>query len=84
MGAAVAGQRRAAQHRTTVLAVSPQATAEQRRKQITVLSADLARFAEMTEGADAEEVREMLDALWQRVDLCVEAHGGTIERHVGA
>ncbi|MCA1635592.1 MAG: protein kinase [Acidobacteria bacterium] len=74
--------RHAAQQRTTVLAVTPQTTSEQ-RKQITVLSADLAGFAEMTEGADAEEVREMLDALWRSVDLCVEAHGGTIERHVG-
>jgi class 3 adenylate cyclase/tetratricopeptide (TPR) repeat protein/predicted Ser/Thr protein kinase len=71
------------QQRTTVLTAAPQHTASEQRKQITVLFADLAGFEELSEGADAEEVREVLDALWRRVDACVLKHGGSVERHVG-
>jgi serine/threonine protein kinase/tetratricopeptide (TPR) repeat protein len=71
------------QQRTTVLSAPPPQTNADRRKQITVLFADLVGLTEMFEGEDAEEVREVLDALWLRLDACVVAHGGTIERHVG-
>ncbi|HEU4594417.1 MAG TPA: protein kinase [Pyrinomonadaceae bacterium] len=71
------------QQRTTVLTATPQPTASEQRKQITVLFAELAGFEELAEGADAEEVREVLDALWRRVDACVADYGGTVERHSG-
>ncbi len=71
------------QQRTTVLTATPQHTASEQRKQITVLFADFAGFEELSEGADAEEVREVLDALWRRVDACVAQYGGAVERHVG-
>jgi serine/threonine protein kinase/tetratricopeptide (TPR) repeat protein len=69
--------------------VSPQArprrpsqTTEQRR-QLTVLYADLAGVAALTEGLDAEDVSELLGELWPLLDGVVEEHGGTVDKHVG-
>ncbi|HEX8294007.1 MAG TPA: adenylate/guanylate cyclase domain-containing protein, partial [Pyrinomonadaceae bacterium] len=57
-------------------------TAEQ-RKQLTVLFADLAGLAALTEGLDAEDVGELMAALWPVVDSVVEAHGGEVTKRVG-
>src|SRR5215207_750674 len=57
-------------------------TTEQRR-QLTILFADLAGLAAHTEGMDAEDVGEVLSALWPLVDAVVEAHGGEVTKRVG-
>ena len=57
-------------------------TTEQ-RKQLTVLFADLSGLAEHTEGLDAEDVGELMSALWPLVDGVAEAHGGEVTKHVG-
>jgi serine/threonine protein kinase/tetratricopeptide (TPR) repeat protein len=57
-------------------------TTEQRR-QLTVLFADLSGLAEHTGGMDAEDVGELMSALWPLVDGVVEAHGGEVTKHVG-
>jgi class 3 adenylate cyclase/tetratricopeptide (TPR) repeat protein len=59
-----------------------QATTEQRR-QLTVLFADFAGLAALTAGADAEDVGELMGALWPLVDGVVEGHGGLVDKHVG-
>ncbi|MDT7808133.1 MAG: hypothetical protein QOJ70_1946, partial [Acidobacteriota bacterium] len=59
-----------------------QQTTEQ-RKQLTVLFADLAGLAALTEGQDAEDVGELMGALWPLLDGLVEEHGGTVDKHVG-
>jgi serine/threonine protein kinase/tetratricopeptide (TPR) repeat protein len=57
-------------------------TTEQRR-QLTVLFADLAGLVALAEGQDAEDVSELLGAVWPLVDGVVEDHGGTVDKHIG-
>jgi serine/threonine protein kinase/predicted ATPase len=58
-------------------------TTSEQRKQLTVLFADLAGLAALTEGADAEDVGELMSALWPRVDGVVAEYGGVVDKHVG-
>jgi serine/threonine protein kinase/predicted ATPase len=67
----VVGERRAAKQ-----------TSEQ-RKQLTVLFGDLAGLAALIEGEDAEDVGELMGALWSVLDSVVERHGGEVTKHVG-
>jgi len=59
-----------------------QQTTEQRR-QLTVILADLAGVAALTEGQDAEDVSELMSSLWPLVDEAVESHGGIVDKRVG-
>ena len=61
---------------------NPPVLAEQ-RKQATVLFADIAGFTAFSETIDAEEVTTMVNALWQRLDHVINAHGGKIDKHMG-
>ncbi|HEX8557872.1 MAG TPA: protein kinase [Pyrinomonadaceae bacterium] len=63
-------------------APAPRQTSEQ-RKQLTVLFADFAGLAALTEGADAEDVSELMSALWPLVDGVVSERGGEVTKHVG-
>ncbi len=65
------------------LAALPMEGAQQQRKQVTVLFADVADFTRMSEMMDAEDVMEMMNALWQHLDLLIAEHGGTIDKHIG-
>lgn len=60
----------------------PSSPAEQ-RKQITALLADIAGFTARAAGLDAEELRELVDALWRRLDAVVADGGGVVGRHMG-
>ncbi len=53
------------------------------RKQVTVLFADVSGFTAISETLDAEEVGDIIKALWERVDAAIVAHGGTIDKHIG-
>ncbi|MET0647776.1 MAG: protein kinase, partial [Pyrinomonadaceae bacterium] len=69
--------------RTTPPAARRHQTTEQ-RKQLTVLFADLTEgLASLTEGQDAEDMGELMSALWPLVDSVVEAHGGEVTKRVG-
>ena len=63
--------------------VARQYQTTEQRKQLTVLFADLAGLAALTEGLDAEDVGELMSALWPVVDSVVEAHGGEVTKRVG-
>lgn len=65
------------------LAALQQPTAEQQRKQITVLFADVSGFTAMSEAMDPEEVSEVMNALWERLDAAIIRHAGTIDKHIG-
>ena len=54
-----------------------------RRKQITVLFADLAGFTAMSERMDAEDVTDIINELWQLLDKIVVQQGGYIDKHMG-
>jgi class 3 adenylate cyclase/tetratricopeptide (TPR) repeat protein len=59
------------------------APSDRQRKQATVLFADVSGFTAMSERMDAEAVSDRMNALWQRVDAAIVAHGGTIDKHMG-
>ncbi|PID87087.1 MAG: hypothetical protein CSB13_01100 [Chloroflexi bacterium] len=50
---------------------------------VTVLQADISGFTAMSAKMDAEQVRDALNALWQRLDNVVLSWGGQIEQHTG-
>ena len=56
---------------------------EQRRKQVTVLFADVSGFTAMSETMDAEEVSTTMNYLWQQLDTVIVSHGGKIDKHIG-
>jgi class 3 adenylate cyclase/tetratricopeptide (TPR) repeat protein len=53
------------------------------RRIITVLLADMSGFTAISANQDAEDVRDMMNALWERLDGVVLAHGGRIDKHLG-
>ncbi len=59
------------------------APTEPQRKQATVLFADVAGFTAMSETMDAEDMTEMMNAIWQRLDAVIASHGGRIDKHIG-
>ncbi|MCA9958018.1 MAG: AAA family ATPase [Anaerolineales bacterium] len=52
-------------------------------KFLTVLVADLSGFTAMSEVMDAEQVRDMIDAMWQRLDHVIHMWGGAVDKHLG-
>jgi class 3 adenylate cyclase/tetratricopeptide (TPR) repeat protein len=58
------------------------ATGEQ-HPNVTVLVADLSGFTAMSELRDAEEVRDTMNALWQKLDSVITSWGGKVDKHVG-
>jgi len=55
----------------------------EQRKQATILFADVSGYTAMVETMDAEEVSEMMNALWQRMDAAIVEHGGHVDKHTG-
>jgi class 3 adenylate cyclase/tetratricopeptide (TPR) repeat protein len=68
--------------RERLAALEPNLPPEQ-RKQATVLFADVSDFTPMSETLDAEEVSDVMNALWQRLDVAIVEHGGRIDKHLG-
>ncbi len=48
-----------------------------------VLVADMSGFTTMSELMDAEEVRDMINAVWQKLDSVIDSWGGRVDKHVG-
>ena len=69
----------------TVAALQAQLTTtrEGRRRQVTVLFADVRGFTALSEARDAELVMDLMNALWQRLDTVVVQHGGRVDKHIG-
>ena len=65
------------------LAALDDSPAQQQRKQATVLFADVVGFTTLSEMMDAEEVTELINDLWARIDRIVTVHGGRIDKHIG-
>ncbi len=61
----------------------PQSSAEQQRKLVTILFADVTGFTAMSETMDHEDVSEVLNKLWTRVDRAIYNNGGYIDKHIG-
>lgn len=61
--------------------VEPMPTPQQ--VQGAVLVADMSGFTTMSEQMDAEEVRDMINAVWQKLDSVIVSWGGRVDKHVG-
>lgn len=55
----------------------------QRRRQITVLFADVSGFTSMSSRLDAEVVAGVMNEMWQRLDAIITDHGGRVDKHIG-
>src|SRR2546428_2286186 len=53
------------------------------RKLASVLFVDLVASTEYLSGADPEVVRRRVTTFFDAVSLCIEAHGGTVEKFAG-
>jgi class 3 adenylate cyclase len=53
------------------------------RKQATVLFADLSGYTAMTEALDAEDVKEIMGRIFERISRVIARYEGTIEKFVG-
>lgn len=54
-----------------------------RRRQVTVLFADVVGFTAVSEHLDVEELSDLMNALWSRLDQAVLDHGGRVDKHIG-
>jgi len=57
--------------------------ASQQRRIVTILFADVSGYTAMSENMDAEDVRDTMNALWQKLDNVIIAQGGKIDKHMG-
>lgn len=57
--------------------------ADQQRKLVTLLLADVSGFTALSETMDAEDVTDLMNALWRRLDAVILEHGGRIDKHMG-
>ncbi|MBU0495171.1 MAG: AAA family ATPase [Chloroflexi bacterium] len=62
---------------------APATPAEQKRRQVTVLFADVSGFTALAEQMDAEDVAGIMNALWAQLDDAITVHGGHIDKHLG-
>src|SRR5262245_2502661 len=60
-----------------------QPPADEQRKQVTVLFADVSGFTALSESRDAEDIASIINALWQRLDAVVLHFGGRVDKHIG-
>jgi class 3 adenylate cyclase/tetratricopeptide (TPR) repeat protein len=56
---------------------------DKRRRQVTVVFADVAGSTEFGDARDPEEVDDVYEALWARLDRVVTAHNGRVDKHIG-
>jgi class 3 adenylate cyclase/tetratricopeptide (TPR) repeat protein len=54
-----------------------------RRRQVTVLFADVKGYTSLVEDLDPEQVGAFVDRLWGELDRIVVAHGGRVLQHLG-
>ena len=57
--------------------------AEEQRKLVTVVFADLVGFTDMSSWLDAEDTRNIVDAYFTRWLRVIEEHGGVVEKFIG-
>ena len=74
--------RRSSRCRPSAPSWSTERAAEQ-RKLVTVLFADLVDFTVLSQQLDAEDVRTVIDAYFQRWHDHIEANGGVVEKFIG-
>lgn len=61
----------------------PVATPLGERRQVTIFFADLSGYTQLAEALDAEDLHRLVGRVFDALDKIVEAHGGTVHRHIG-
>ncbi len=56
---------------------------EQQRKFVTILFADVSGFTALAETLDPEDISNLINEMWQRLDSIILAQGGSIDKHLG-
>jgi class 3 adenylate cyclase/tetratricopeptide (TPR) repeat protein len=56
---------------------------EDQRKHITILFADVQGFTAMSGQMDPEDVADVMNSLWARIDQVIIDHGGRVDKHIG-
>jgi class 3 adenylate cyclase/tetratricopeptide (TPR) repeat protein len=69
--------------RVDELKASSRETEDHKRRNLTVLFADVSGFTAMSETLDPEEVADIMDGLWRGLDQAVLDRGGLIDKHIG-
>jgi class 3 adenylate cyclase/tetratricopeptide (TPR) repeat protein len=65
------------------LALLESQSAVEQRKQVTILFADLVDFVQLAERMDPEDMRDVMNAYFQRVTAAISHHGGVVEKFIG-
>ncbi|HNT54510.1 MAG TPA: tetratricopeptide repeat protein [Anaerolineaceae bacterium] len=73
---------RALREKITLLQTDSQLD-RRKRKIVSVLFADISGFTAMSERMDAEDVSDLMNRLWERIDQIIIEHGGRIDKHIG-
>lgn len=55
----------------------------EQRKMVTVMVADISGFTALAEKLDDEEIAELMNLVWSRIDLIIQTRGGHIDKHMG-
>jgi len=53
------------------------------RRQVTIVFADLSAFTTLSSEIDAEELRDLMDRYFTKIDRIVADFGGTVDKHIG-
>jgi len=64
-------------------AINPYHPSKDRRKQVTVMFADMSGFTAMSESIDAELIHDHMNNVWSFLDSIIVSHGGIIDKHIG-
>jgi class 3 adenylate cyclase len=64
------------------LAVTPESSRD-RRKVVTVMFAVIPNFAHLSEKMDVEDLMQLTNHVWQKLDRIILAQGGHIDKHQG-
>lgn len=56
---------------------------ESRRRQVTVLFADVSGFTAMSERLDAEDVADLMNACFRLLEGVIRGHGGVVDKYIG-
>lgn len=54
-----------------------------RRRQVSLVFADVSGFTALAETLDAEDVTDVMNEVWDRLDTVVAEYGGRIDKHIG-
>jgi len=73
----------ALRERLTALEQAAPTVPEGERKQVTVMFADVSGFTALAETTDAEDVRNLLNAYFERIGQVVARYGGYIDKFIG-